>query len=56
MAYQKQNFIDGIILKAEHLNQIEDGIVAIEDSLKNQDALTEEDVDLICSNSDIFTE
>lgn len=30
MAYEKQNFTDGQVLKAEHLNRIEDGIVAIE--------------------------
>lgn len=30
MAYTKQNFKDGQILKAEHLNKIEDGIAAVE--------------------------
>lgn len=30
MAYEKQNFVDGEILKAEELNHIEDGIVNIE--------------------------
>lgn len=26
MAYKKQNFVDGQVLKAEHLNHIEEGI------------------------------
>ena len=30
MAYEKQNFIDGEILKAGELNHIEDGIVNVE--------------------------
>ena len=30
MSYQRQNFQDGDILKAEHLNRIEDGLVEME--------------------------
>ena len=30
MAYEKQNFADGQVLKAENLNHIEDGIKEIE--------------------------
>ena len=30
MAYEKQNFADGQVLKAENLNHIEDGIKGIE--------------------------
>ena len=30
MAYEKQNFIDGQVLTAEHLNHIEDGIAGLE--------------------------
>ena len=29
MTYQKQNFADGQVLKAEHLNHMEDGIEAV---------------------------
>ena len=28
MSYEKQNFVSGQILKADHLNYMEDGIVA----------------------------
>lgn len=35
MAYTKQNFKDGQILKAEHLNKIEDGIITLEQDLKD---------------------
>lgn len=31
MAYQKQNFTDGQVLTAEHLNHIEDGISAMDE-------------------------
>ena len=31
MAYEKQNFVDGQILTAEHLNHIEDGISAMDE-------------------------
>lgn len=30
MAYEKQNFVKGQVLEAEHLNHIEDGIEAVE--------------------------
>lgn len=30
MAYEKQNFVDGKVLTATHLNHIEEGIVALE--------------------------
>lgn len=33
MAYEKQNFEEGQVQKAEHLNYIEDGIEAVETSL-----------------------
>ena len=31
MAYEKQNFVDGQILTAEHLNHIESGISAMDE-------------------------
>ena len=31
MAYKKQNFTDGQVLTAEHLNHIEDGISAMDE-------------------------
>lgn len=31
MAYQKQNFTDGQVLTAEHLNHIENGISAMDE-------------------------
>ena len=31
MAYQKQNFTDGQVLTAEHLNHIEEGISAMDE-------------------------
>ena len=34
MAYEKQNFEDGAVLKASHLNHIEDGIEAVENKVK----------------------
>lgn len=33
MSYEKQNFVDGQVLKAEHLNHIEAGIEAVEESV-----------------------
>ena len=33
MAYQKQNFKTGTVLDAEHLNKIENGIVAVEQQI-----------------------
>lgn len=33
MAYEKQNFEDGTVLEAEHLNHIEDGMVEIENEV-----------------------
>ena len=36
MAYTKQNFIDGQVLKAEHLNKIEQGIVNNENEIANK--------------------
>ncbi len=33
MAYQKQNFTDGSVLTAEHLNHIEEGIAAVAEML-----------------------
>lgn len=35
MAYEKQNFEDGQVLKAEQLNKIEDGIKAVEEAAGN---------------------
>ena len=29
MAYQKQNFVNGQVLTADHMNHIEDGIAAV---------------------------
>lgn len=43
MAYNKQNFINGNVLKASELNHIEEGIVALETELANaKDQLVEE--------------
>lgn len=33
MSYTKQNFVDGQVLDAEHLNHIEQGIVDLEESI-----------------------
>lgn len=33
MSYEKQNFADGQVLKADHLNHIEEGISAVEESV-----------------------
>lgn len=33
MSYTKQTFVDGQVLKAEHLNHIEAGIVALENAI-----------------------
>lgn len=33
MSYEKQNFVDGQVLTAEHLNHIEAGIIAVEEHL-----------------------
>lgn len=41
MAYSKQNFNDGDILTAEHLNNIENGIVQNETDMKNKADLDE---------------
>lgn len=35
MAYEKQNFTDGKVLTAAHLNHIENGILAIEKAIEN---------------------
>lgn len=43
MSYTKQNFVSGQILKADHLNNMEDGIVAVA-------ALSEEKVTLPQTN------
>ena len=32
MAYEKQNFLDGQIVTADHLNHIEDGIIAAQNT------------------------
>lgn len=37
MAYKKQNFVDGQVLEAEHLNHIETGIVDLENLLNSPD-------------------
>lgn len=36
MAYNKQNFVDGQVLDAEHLNNIENGIVENENAISNK--------------------
>ena len=33
MGYVKQNFKDNSVLKAEHLNKMEDGILALESAI-----------------------
>lgn len=43
MTYQKQGFEDGQVLKAEHLNAIEDGVIALENAFVPT---------LVCSISD----
>ena len=35
LEYEKQNFTDGQVLSAEHLNHIEDGIVAVVTEINN---------------------
>lgn len=35
MSYEKQNFIDGQVLNAEHLNHIENGIATLESRVSN---------------------
>lgn len=35
MSYVKQNFVDGQILTAEHMNHIEDGIAAVSEGIKS---------------------
>lgn len=37
MKYQKQNFSDGQVLNANHLNHIEDGIARLADEVENID-------------------
>lgn len=49
MAYEKQNFADGLTLFASQLNHIEDGIVALENSLSNPPAAIGE-VTLLAAN------
>lgn len=49
MAYEKQTFVDNsTVLKAEHLNHIEDGISVLSDELEelkqNGGGITDEDV------------
>jgi uncharacterized protein YlxW (UPF0749 family) len=41
MAYEKQNFQGGQVLKAEHLNKIEDGIKAVEKDAGNLQSTVE---------------
>lgn len=36
MSYEKQNFLDGQILKGDHLNKMEEGIAANADALENK--------------------
>lgn len=36
MAYQKQNFVDGEILKASHLNHIEDAVARLDSEVESQ--------------------
>lgn len=40
MTYEKQNFIDGQVLTAEHLNHIEDGIAAVAEAA-DRDAIVD---------------
>ena len=39
MSYKKQNFVDGQVLTADHLNQIENGIADLENRLSNPPAV-----------------
>ena len=38
MSYEKQNFEDGAVLKAEHLNHIEDGIETVADNVTDHES------------------
>lgn len=51
MSYEKQNFIKGQILKADHLNHMEDGIVSVEKQIGNisGDGLSQTEKNLILS-------
>ena len=42
MAYQKQNFLDGDVLYATQLNHVEDGILANELSINDNDEYIQE--------------
>lgn len=39
MSYEKQNFEDGAVLKAEHLNHMEDGIGTVADAMAELEAV-----------------
>lgn len=41
MSYTKQNFVSGQVLKAEHLNRMEDGIVALEEDIPTAQELVD---------------
>lgn len=41
MSYEKQNFADGQVLSAEHLNHIEAGIVELEKAIKPTSTISE---------------
>lgn len=41
MSYTKQNFSAGQILKAEHLNHIEEGIAKVEQQIPTDDHINE---------------
>lgn len=53
MSYKKQNFTDGQVLKAEHLNHIEDGIYSKVrgNGIKAIVKLTQEEYDAMASHS-----
>lgn len=40
MSYEKQTFSKGQVLKADHLNHMEDGIVDLEQQIKNSSSST----------------
>lgn len=47
--YEKQNFVKGQVLKAGHLNHMEDGISSCEDKIKDYENKIDERVDDLSS-------
>lgn len=47
MSYEKQNFTEGQVLKAEHLNHIEDGITA---AMEKESTVSQEELEIAINN------